>query len=918
MSKILSSEIVSLVHHVKLNESGWWEKAIQNIIISTFGINNNAPISEKEIYENLHNEIKTEIDIARLSKQFDVLKSKRIIISTADNLYLLSDETYNDFNSSFTIQKEIEFEAENRFEELCVQLCPDIDSKKLWNELNEHLIIPLIKEIGAKTYELISGVDSMNIEQYGQFQLFLTRYNGDKARVQALLLKYFDFSNEFVKKYILHQLNAYFFIEATNLNQQTVEKVYELSKSQSNLKIFVDTNFLLTLLDLHDNPSNDATSALLELIEEIKNKVIIKFYVLPKTVEEFQYLIKKFKSHLKKLKPTLNQAIAAEGTEEFTGIVKKYFHKCYEKNSILDLDDYFDPYLDNFSVNIRKKGVEIQQDNMDKYATDPRVVDDLLEQVEYRYDKYFKAGKFQGLTVEEKQERKNSIYDKFNHDCQIWYYVKDKRPAYIDSTKDVSNWILTLDFSFLEYDKFKQYNDTNTKISICLHPNEFISMLQFWVPRTEKFENAILGSFRLPFFFKEVDSDSEKISMDILRAMTQYEDNEKFSSELVTEILTNKALRQKIKPNNSVEQNAQLLKEEIFKQYEETNRHLKEETIQKKELAEELSTVKTELQSLSQKIDILQDGSNKKIEKELDLIRQNNIQELQNKKDGLNQQKAQLEERIKDIEELIEKAEKETVLLINSFGNQFKSFFIGKSIVEEDLRSKTHNKFYDKSKLEGLKTELEAINSQYDQLIIPTTEGKIIIYCENQNSIYFNNLKFENIHFIPENNSAGVYIKVVANPTHFGIRDRDYLTDNEILKLKKQYKNYIILNYYCFENYLFHPDNLAELNLEDFSIEWYIQQLINQKNQRYDSIVMKLVNARNGYQEFKIPDNKIREKNEQIICENLKSDDVEIFLKSYSLKTEFDKKIISKYQLTTDMLIATDWFRSKIEQLLSL
>ncbi len=918
MSKILSSEIVSLVHHVKLNESGWWEKAIQNIIISTFGINNNAPISEKEIYENLHNEIKTEIDIARLSKQFDVLKSKRIIISTVDNLYLLSDETYNDFNSSFTIQKEIEFEAENRFEELCVQLCPDIDSKKLWNELNEHLIIPLIKEIGAKTYELISGVDSMNIEQYGQFQLFLTRYNGDKARVQALLLKYFDFTNEFVKKYILHQLNAYFFIEATNLNQQTVEKVYELSKSQSNLKIFVDTNFLLTLLDLHDNPSNDATSALLELIEEIKKKVIIKFYVLPKTVEEFQYLIKKFKSHLKKLKPTLNQAIAAEGTEEFTGIVKKYFHKCYEKNSILDLDDYFDPYLDNFSVNIRKKGVEIQQDNMDKYATDPRVVDDLLEQVEYRYDKYFKAGKFQGLTVEEKQERKNSIYDKFNHDCQIWYYVKDKRPAYIDSTKDVSNWILTLDFSFLEYDKFKQYNDTNTKISICLHPNEFISMLQFWVPRTEKFENAILGSFRLPFFFKEVDSDSEKISMDILRALTQYEDNEKFSSELVTEILTNKALRQKIKPNNSVEQNAQLLKEEIFIQYEETNRHLKEETIQKKELAEELSTVKTELQSLSQKIDILQDSSNKKIEKELDLIRQNNIQELQNKKDGLNQQKAQLEERIKDIEELIEKAEKETVLLINSFGNQFKSFFIGKSIVEEDIRSKTHNKFYDKSKLEGLKTELEAINSQYDQLIIPTTEGKIIIYCENQNSIYFNNLKFENIHFIPENNSAGVYIKVVANPTHFGIRDRDYLTDNEILKLKKQYKNYIILDYYCFENYLFHPDNLAELNLEDFSIEWYIQQLINQKNQRYDSIVMKLVNARNGYQEFKIPDNKIREKNEQIICENLKSDDVEIFLKSYSLKTEFDKKIISKYQLTTDMLIATDWFRSKIEQLLSL
>jgi hypothetical protein len=918
MSKILSSEIVSLVHHVKLNESGWWEKAIQNIIISTFGINNNTPISDKQIFDNLIAEIKTEIDITRLAKQFENLKSRKIIVSSPGNLYVLSDETFEEFKSSFASQIEIESEAEDRFNRLCNQLCPDINSKKLWNDLNEYLIIPLIKEIGAKTYELISGVDSKNIEEYGQFHTFLSRFNGEKVRIQALLLQYFDFSNDFVKKYILHQLNAYFFIEATNLNQMTVEKVYELSKSQKNLKIFVDTNFLLTLLDLHDNPSNDAGFALLELIDEIKNKVVIKFYVLPKTVEEFQNLIKKFKNYLKKLKPTLNQAIAAEGTEEFSGIVKKYFQKCHEKNTILDLDDYFDPYLDNFSVNIRKKGIEIQQDNMEKYATDSRVVDDLLEQVEYRYDKYFKAGKFQSLTEVEKQDKRNTIYDKFNHDCQIWYYVKDKRPAYIDSTKDVSNWILTLDYSFLEYDKYKQFNDINTKISICLHPNEFISMLQFWIPRTEKFENAILGSFRLPFFFKEIDSDSEKISMDILRAMTQYEDNEKFSSELVTEILTNKALRQKIKPSNTVEENALLLKDEVFKSYELKKEQLKAETEKKNELSEELSNVRSEIVSLSHKIDILQESSNKKIEKELDLFRQNNIQELQNTKEGLKNQKTQLEERIKDIEELIEKAEKETVLLLNSFGNQFKSFFIGKSIVEEDLRSKTHNKFYDKSKLEGLKTELEAINSQYDQLIIPTTEGKIIIYCENQNSIFFNNLKFENIHFIPENNSAGVYIKVVANPTHFGIRDRDYLTDNEILKLKKQYKNYIILDYYCFENYLFHPDNLAELNLEDFSVEWYIQQLINQKNKKYDSIVMKLVNARKGYQEFKTPDNKIREKNEQVICDNLKSDDVEIFLKSYSLKTEFDKKIISKYQLTTEMLIATDWFRSKIEQLLSL
>ncbi len=203
-------------------------------------------------------------------------------------------------------------------------------------------------------------------------------------------------------------------------------------------------------------------------------------------------------------------------------------------------------------------------------------------------------------------------------------------------------------------------------------------------------------------------------------------------------------------------------------------------------------------------------------------------------------------------------------------------------------------------------------------VIIPTIEEKIIIYCENQNSIYFNKLKFRNIHFIAENNSAGVYIKTVANPTAFGLRDRDFLTDNEIKKLKKEIKNYIILEYYCFENYIYHPDNIQELNLQGFDYEIYVRDIKNQKRMKYNKIVMNFKNDRNGYQEFKTPDNKFRDSNEEIICEYLSSEDVEIFLKSYSLKNPFfDRKYLEKFQVTTEMLTSTEWFRRKFEHLLS-
>lgn len=917
MSRILSSEIVSLVHHVKLNESGWWEKSIQNIIISFFGSNGNAPKTDEDVISYLKNELSSDLENSRILKQLDILKSKKKLVKVTDILFLLSQEEYEAFKISFENQKSIESETQKRFNELCYIHCPDINKNNLWRDLNEELIIPLIREIGAKTYILLSGEDSKSISEYGQFNSFILKFDGEKDKIQNLLLNFFDFKNQYVKSYILHLLNAYFFIEASNLNQHTVQQVYLFSKTQTNLKIFVDTNFLLTLLDLHDNPSNDAALSFMELLKEIDKKVKVKFYVLPKTVLEFKNLISKFKDYLKRMRPTLSQAIAAENSDEFSGILKKYFQKCHEKKTVLDIDDYFDPYIENFTVNIRTKGIDIQQDNMDKYSTDQRVVDDLLEQVDYRYERSLNAGKFKNLDESGVELRKRNIYDKFNHDCQIWYYVKDKRPTYIDSVKDINTWILTLDFSFLEFDRFKQLKDNQNIISICLHPNEFISMLQFWVPRSEKLENAILGNFRLPFLFKEIDNESEKVSIEILRAMSQYEDKEKFTTELVTEILTNKALRQKIKVDNNVEENAALIKDELLKKYEAAQELLNQEQEENKNLNDKLASVENEIGILNQKIDELKELAIQKIENEFSLARKTKIKEIENTKSNLLTRKKTIESRISDFQDLIQKAELEVEKSLGNFSNQFKSFFLGKETVKSKLLEDAHTRYYNKDKYGQLLKENIEIEDELKRLEIPIINEKTIIYCENQNSIFFNKLGFKNIHFVSEKDSNSVFIKMKANSTHFGLRDRDYLTDGEIKKLTKDYPNYMILGYYCFENYLYHPENIEEVLGTNFDKEVYIGELIKQKKEKYDSIVLKLTNARRGYQEFKLPDTKFRE-DESIICDYLKSDAVEVFLKSFSLKTEFNKNSLSKYQLTAEVLSSTNWFRKKIESVLSI
>jgi hypothetical protein len=87
------------------------------------------------------------------------------------------------------------------------------------------------------------------------------------------------------------------------------------------------------------------------------------------------------------------------------------------------------------------------------------------------------------------------------------------------------------------------------------------------------------------------------------------------------------------------------------------------------------------------------------------------------------------------------------------------------------------------------------------------------------------------LFFFPERDSSSVFVKTKTKLGYYGLRDRDYLLDTEIERIRKKYPNYFILNYYCFENYLYHPDNIEELNISAFDKKEYIEEIIKQKNE---------------------------------------------------------------------------------------
>jgi energy-coupling factor transporter ATP-binding protein EcfA2 len=202
------------------------------------------------------------------------------------------------------------------------------------------------------------------------------------------------------------------------------------------------------------------------------------------------------------------------------------------------------------------------------------------------------------------------------------------------------------------------------------------------------------------------------------------------------------------------------------------------------------------------------------------------------------------------------------------------------------------------------------------QLLATIFSDKQIIFCENQNDQYFNLLALEGKVFVGVANNNAVFARVKGEKSVFGLRDRDFLTFKEIEQLEKHYPNYRILRFYNFENYMYHPDNLASLKLPNFNLDAYKKAIIEQKNEKVDYIISDFKRARTSYLELKEDRIQDTKDGENSIITDLKSDDFDHFYPYFDMKNKFNKRIIEQLNLSKEVLVSTVWFKKQIENIL--
>jgi hypothetical protein len=476
----------------------------------------------------------------------DAMRMSGVISEVRPGYFRLSEQSSRELKQQ-AANGEAELARSKAF--FCAELSKhcgaSLNLESAWAAFLEELTTA-VRQTGANTFNLLTGEQIERREDW--LVGFVQRFGDEQIdSLKAVVAAFFSPSNPDGKQYVLRLLTAYFFVESTQLSRRTIESI-DAKRSKRKLRLYLDTNFLFSVLGLHDNPADDAALSLVELAGFARQYIDIKFVVAPHTVYETQRAVFAFLESAKRFQ--VSRALqSAAISAPLPSALRKFFNAAASAGSALSPEDFFGPYARNLKTVLQRKGILVDEGiDVPKYRVDQRVVDDVL---------------WQNEREQARTAGRQKSYEAIEHDVILWYAVNDQRPNPTESPFDAEAWVVTVDTRLAAFDKRK--TPVHMGVPTALLPSSLAQLIQFWVPRSDQLEATLLDSLKLPLFFKEFDRDDERVTMRILGALSRYGDVDDLGVDTVRELLVNDALRHRIETGSSAtdEEVFALVQEEI-------------------------------------------------------------------------------------------------------------------------------------------------------------------------------------------------------------------------------------------------------------------------------------------------------------------------------------------------------------------
>lgn len=577
MKELEFKKLFSKLSHIKaLSHDSKFEEIVQNLILFViYNFSEKALKNDNNLKEAIFDYYGINIKSSLIQPSLDKLLSlEKIYKDSTDKRLFLSESVKNEIERKNHENSEIENKVKSTwFSEIKSKysFLKNTDLDELWNLLNLYLSA-IFEKNGVQTLNFLNpNIVKDDLDFRSNVIILDSIYNSIESKINIDIYKdsvniFIQNANELRAKYISQLADATFTSFALLSDDETKKF---LNGKFSEMRLFLDTNFIFGILDLHKN--NEDSSAK-EIIEEIKkNNLPFKLVYHPETLNEFKRTFDSKSTLLRSTKWTKEISKIALEVDNLSAIEELY-HK-------QNLNDEIDPslFLEKFdqvdkilnSLGLIEYHPKYQADD-EKYEIESDV-----EEFQSFYDKT--------------KNRKIKSYQNFKHDITVIREVRSLNPK---KTKflDSKAFFLSSDYILGKFEK--QYYKSDWEINFLVNPSVFLQLIRPFIENDYNSNKKFIDTFSISDF-RSFDIDYSTTRSKTLQILN---DNYYESSyELKVQILRDQVLLSKLeKAENDYDERVNLIDSYISI---ENNKLQEENSLVKKELEK----VKIQQEQLSDK-----------------------------------------------------------------------------------------------------------------------------------------------------------------------------------------------------------------------------------------------------------------------------------------------------------------------------
>lgn len=582
MTQIDFKKVFSKLSHIKaLSHDQKFDQVVQNLI--TYSIFNASSDlrSESEIVDTIKTIYGITIRLHIVQSNIDKLLSEGLITKDRVTKKISLSPTVGE-KIEKRIHESIDLEKRVRDKWLLEisQVLDSIQPEKydlLWKNLIDYLF-NVFEQHGIETITLLNPSNNASSEDQKSLLVILDKViaeNKNEFEKEILALAI----NQFILKadqerttYISQLVDATFTSFALTSDADTVNF---LNNRLQNLLLFLDTNFIFGILDLHKN-TEDASAK--EILSEIKkNSFPFKLTYHPETLAEFKRAFDSKALFIKSTnwsKETSRLALEVDGLSP----LEELYHK-ENINQNIDPEVFLDKY-DHVDLIIKDLG--LVEHHISKTSMYESV--DLEEDIS-SYQSFYEAIR----------HRKPKSYQGFKHDIEVLREVRSlnqKKTKFLESKA----FFISSDYVLSKFEK--EHYKKRWEISFIITPSTFLQLIRPFIQNDYQSNKKFIDTFSIP------DLRTFEIDYTTTRSKTLQILNDNYhdtSFETKVSILRDQVLLEKFdKLKSNQEAQLELIENRIAVENSLLSKGKQEAEIEIKKLSEEFQSLETSKNKVEQ------------------------------------------------------------------------------------------------------------------------------------------------------------------------------------------------------------------------------------------------------------------------------------------------------------------------------